>query len=196
MHNQKWQLHRILQLKTLKSFTSGITSKNKSSEVNESQEIEVLEAEDLSSFMVEANALEDHQADPPAVLVMRRKQIRQFSNNQRVALYYVDKINKYVTVPYTAMQWSAGNMPESVEHDINVHQDVMSQLKSIVENKSTQNITFKDGKSMRVNESTAKAVLNTYNELNHENKKNVSAMVNESKEKFSKVVDFAWKHSK
>lgn len=60
---------------------------------------------------------EDHglPMDPPAVLIMKRKSIRQFSNNQRVALYYVDKINKYVTVPYTAMQWSStGSMDEEV----------------------------------------------------------------------------------
>jgi hypothetical protein len=54
--------------------------------------------------------------DPPAVLVMKRKSIRQFSNDQRVALYYVDKINKYVTVPYTAMQWSStGSMDEETD---------------------------------------------------------------------------------
>ncbi len=53
--------------------------------------------------------------DPPAVLIMKRKWIRQYPNNQRVALYYVDKINKYVTVPYTAMQWSSmGSMDEEV----------------------------------------------------------------------------------
>lgn len=49
--------------------------------------------------------------DPPAVLLMKRKSVRQFPNGQRVALYYVDKINKYVTVPYEAMQWSA-SIPE------------------------------------------------------------------------------------
>jgi len=55
--------------------------------------------------------------DPPAVLIMKRKSIRQFSNNQRVALYYVDKIDKYVTVPYTAMQWSStGSMDEETEN--------------------------------------------------------------------------------
>jgi hypothetical protein len=55
--------------------------------------------------------------DPPAVLIMKRKSIRQFSNNQRVALYYVDKIDKYVTVPYTAMQWSSatGSMDEETD---------------------------------------------------------------------------------
>lgn len=49
--------------------------------------------------------------DPPAVLIMKRKSVRLFPNGQRVALYYVDKINKYVTVPYEAMQWSA-SIPE------------------------------------------------------------------------------------
>ena len=60
------------------------------------------------------------QMDPPAVLIMKRKSIRQFPNDQRVALYYVDKINKYVTVPYTAMQWSSlGSMDEQTENNIN-----------------------------------------------------------------------------
>lgn len=45
--------------------------------------------------------------DPPNILIMKRKSIRQYSNGQRVALYFVDKINKYVTVPYTASQWSS-----------------------------------------------------------------------------------------
>ena len=38
--------------------------------------------------------------DPPAVLIMKRKSIRQFADGRKVALYYVEKINKYVTVPY------------------------------------------------------------------------------------------------
>jgi hypothetical protein len=62
---------------------------------------------------------EDHGSamDPPAVLIMKRKSIRQFPGNQRVALYYVDKVNKYVTVPYTAMQWSStGSMDEETEN--------------------------------------------------------------------------------
>lgn len=54
--------------------------------------------------------------DPPAVLIMKRKSVRQFPNDQRVALYYVDRINKYVTVPYTAMQWSStGSMDEETD---------------------------------------------------------------------------------
>jgi hypothetical protein len=62
--------------------------------------------------MAENHRLEESKTmDPPSVLIMKRKSVRQFPNGQRVALYYVDKINKYVTVPYEAMQWSA-SVPE------------------------------------------------------------------------------------
>ena len=50
--------------------------------------------------------------DPPPVLLLKRKSVRQFPDGQRVALYYVEKLDKYVTVPYTAMQWSAAIPPE------------------------------------------------------------------------------------
>lgn len=55
--------------------------------------------------------------DPPNILIMKRKSIRQYPNNQRVALYFVDKINKYVTVPYTAMQWSSSAPSSSVAEE-------------------------------------------------------------------------------
>ena len=57
------------------------------------------------------------QMDPPAVIIMKRKSIRQFPGNQRVALYYADKINQYVTVPYTSSQWSKGPVTESLDID-------------------------------------------------------------------------------
>ena len=57
----------------------------------------------------------DKSLDPPAILVMRRKSIRQYPNKQRVALYYVDKIDKYITVPYTEYQWSSSGPPVEEE---------------------------------------------------------------------------------
>ena len=66
--------------------------------------------------MTEAN--QNKSMDPPAVLVMKRKSVRLFPNDQRVALYYVDKINKYVTVPYTAMQWSSSEATSSPSEEL------------------------------------------------------------------------------
>lgn len=71
---------------------------------------ESLEVEELPLLLGEE--VKDKKLDPPAVLIMRRKSVRQFPNGQRVALYYVDKINKYVTVPYTASQWSSSGPVE------------------------------------------------------------------------------------
>ena len=73
---------------------------------------ESLELSDLPPVM-EGNSKHNHSQphDPPAVLIMKRKSIRLFPNGQRVALYYVDKINKYVTLPYTATMWGTP-MPE------------------------------------------------------------------------------------
>ncbi len=54
---------------------------------------------------VSNNLNEGHNSmDPPAVLIMKRKSIRLFPDGQIVALYYVEKIDKYVTVPYTSLQ--------------------------------------------------------------------------------------------
>ena len=55
-------------------------------------------------------------ADPPAVMIMKRVSIRQFGDGQRVALYHVDKINKYITIPYNASQWSI-SIPEEFKQE-------------------------------------------------------------------------------
>jgi hypothetical protein len=57
----------------------------------------------LKEFLSEKRAVPKLPPDPPMVLIMKRKAVRLFPNGQRVALYHVDKINKYVTVPYEAL---------------------------------------------------------------------------------------------
>ena len=69
----------------------------------------------FSQFKTDLVESRDKSLDPPAVLVMRRKSIRQYPGGQRVALYFVDKINKYITVPYTEYQWSSSGVPVEEE---------------------------------------------------------------------------------
>ena len=38
--------------------------------------------------------------DPPPVLMLKRKSIRLYPDNTRVALYYNDKLDKYFSIPY------------------------------------------------------------------------------------------------
>lgn len=69
----------------------------------------------FNQFKTDLVESRDKSLDPPAVLVMRRKSIRQYPGGQRVALYFVDKINKYITVPYTEYQWSSSGVPVEEE---------------------------------------------------------------------------------
>ena len=107
-------------MKSYKDFISSAVNKQEPEVVIEQpQEPEILEVEELPNLLgIALDEKENHHEpmDPPNVLIMRRVSVRQYPNNQRVALYYVNKINKYVTVPYTAMQWSStGSMDEEVD---------------------------------------------------------------------------------
>ena len=35
----------------------------------------------------------------PGTLILRRKAVRQYPGNKSVALYYIEKLDKYVTIP-------------------------------------------------------------------------------------------------
>jgi hypothetical protein len=62
------------------------------------KEFQELQLEELPLLLGEEK--KPSPKDLPAVLLMKRKSVRQFANGKTVALYYIDKINKYVTVPY------------------------------------------------------------------------------------------------
>ena len=144
--------------------------------------------EPLLEGSVEVNE-ESKPQDPPAIMVMRRKSIRQFPNGQRVALYYIDKLKKFVTVPYDDMQLSL-TVKEYVEEDT----DVFADLHHIALTNESSYINFDDGSSIKVNSDTATKILNMHESLNEDNKNKVSEMIQESKQQFLKIVDFAKKH--
>lgn len=50
--------------------------------------------------LFEGDLLESKDNTPPAVLVMRRMSIRMFPNGQKIALYKIDKLEKFITVPF------------------------------------------------------------------------------------------------
>lgn len=45
------------------------------------------------------------QKDPPNVLLMRRVSIRNFGG-KKVALYKIEQLNQYITVPYNESTWT------------------------------------------------------------------------------------------
>ena len=180
-------------MKTLNDFLKGeeIVLLEEVEEAVEPEVLMVTEEPDVKGKQVHHLPI-----DPPNVLIMRRKSVRKFPNGQRVALYYVDKIDKYVTVPYTSMQWSAST-PEEVEYSGEViGEGVISQLRNIVEDKSFNRVQFEDGKRKLVTVELAEMILKVYNVLNESNKKQLAEMANKNKEQFGRVVDFALKNLK
>jgi len=159
-------------VKTLKDFIS--TKEEPLPEVmEESVEPEFLDVEELPSFIAEDKKSEKH--DPPAVLIMRRVGVRQYPNKQTVALYYVDKIHKYVTVPYNKSQQIVSVSEEEVS--------VIEKLKCIVENKSSLIIDSK-----QISLVQAKSVLNAYSKLNEKNREKLEVMAENN---ITEAIEFA-----
>jgi hypothetical protein len=42
----------------------------------------------------------DGKKDPPAVLTLKRKAIRMFPDGRKIALYFSDVMEKYISIPY------------------------------------------------------------------------------------------------
>lgn len=118
-------------------------------------------------------------SDPPAVLVMRRKSIRQFPNGQRVALYYVDKINKYVTVPYEDMQWSIAE------------ETVIDKLEECSDKKTNVIVEHFDGTSSEVTPMMAKRMIDLYKKINEANKAKMLDMLEASAKHFQTIAKFS-----
>ena len=115
---------------------------------SESLQNSVLSAEDF--FDESAVISEVKNTDPPAVLVMRRKSIRVFPDGKRVALYFVDKLNKYVTVPYEEMQWSESTVIDKL---------AKSKKSSVI-------IEHNDGTTSEVTPEMAKNIIDLYKRIN------------------------------
>ncbi len=113
---------------------------------------------------------------PPQILVMRRMSIRQFPNGQNVALYYVDKINKYVTVPYM---------------DIQLHAESVVDVLGKIEEDTT--IEFSDGTKRDITTKEAKTLVSLYRKVDENNKIQIKEMLSESNASFEKLLGFAKK---
>lgn len=128
--------------------------------------------------------------EPPATLLMRRKAIRMFPDGKRVVLYYVDKLNRYISIPYDeAMGMHDKGIPMSEQV---INEGVLQTLKSIVKTGQSKDVMFSDGGQMKVDLSTAKAILNVHAGLTDANNvKKIETMINKDKNNFTKISMFA-----
>ena len=171
-------------MKTLKEYNSNIPVEPAPEVVQEDISLELLDS--MYGAQIESLDEDVGAAGLPAVLIMRRKSFRQFPSGQKVALYYIDKLDKYVPIPY-------GKNADKMLMQPSMKESVIDSLKQIVESDSIGTISFDDGSLKRVDVYTAESVLKVYNSLNRETKTMIEEMVQKNKEHFNKVVDFAHK---
>ena len=133
-----------------------------------------------SNPMMEGKTSQSRELDPPAVLIMRRKSVRQFPNGQRVALYYVDKINKYVTVPYEDMAWSSAS-----------EETVFDKVKQVNESKQNIVVEHLDGSTSEVTPQMAKHMMDLYKKINEANKAKMLDMLEASAKHFQTIAKFS-----
>ena len=89
----------------------------------------------------------------------------------------------------------AEEVSEEEIEEIELSEDVVSDLQDIVKSKSIKQVKFKDGKKQKVDLTTASMVLSMHKALNTQNKKKVESMLNDSK-KFMQIVQFAMQAGK
>jgi hypothetical protein len=162
----------------------GDTAYGKEQDVKE--DFEVIEAEDLQEQ--KRNELKD----PPFVIMLKRKAIRLYPNNTKIALYYNQKLDKYFSVPYGAKI----DAPLQAEETEYFEESVMDQLHKIVSSKQANTVKFANGQSRKVDHYTASAITQVHKSVNDENKKKLADMVHKSPAHLTKVADFAFSKMK
>ena len=154
---------------------------------------DVADREQVTEEVLDENVL---HRDPPTILVLRRKTIRSFSNDTRVALYYNDKLNKYFSIPYSTDS-DIDSPIQAEEVEINEEKlNGIDQLKKIRDSKQHGTVNHRDGSASKVDAFTASAILAVHDKLNDENKKKISGMISNSHYHMSKVANFAFSKSK
>lgn len=118
----------------------------------------------------------------PAVLVLRRKSVRQFPDGV-VALYKADLIDKVVSIPFVKSGVAQLSETKKYKNNFERLNEIRTSGKMI--------ISFKDGKSFDVNSYLAEEILDLYSNLNRENKKKLKQSLDESVDSFKKIVSFA-----
>jgi len=141
----------------------------------------------------EINEARAKTADPPPIVLLRRKAIRVYPDGKKVALYYADKLKKYIPISYEDIYNDRDRNITTVteEYLSEGGGGILSIIRNIVQNKQAENVTFDDGSSMKLDLLTAQSIMNIYDAVNEGNKEKLDKMINKDKNNFYKVAAFA-----
>jgi hypothetical protein len=111
--------------------------------------------------------------DPPVVLVIKRKAVRLYPDGTRIALYWSDKLKRIFSVPY-GMQM---NNPIQAEEFI----------KELAE---SEELYLNDGNVISLSEETKQILIDTYSQLDEDNKQVFWQQLTESVTTFGQLNEF------
>lgn len=132
---------------------------------------------------------ETSPADPPVMLVLRRKAIRQFAGGERVALYGNDKSGIEVSIPYKAGKFGQ-KVAMAVKEEEEISEQAIHTLHHLAKTKQSGDVRFPNGGSSKVDSQTAHSIMSLYGKLTPQNRKFIERHVNSSPEGIKKVADF------
>ena len=142
--------------------------------------------EETEEYIVEEES-KVKRGDPPVMLLLKRKAIRIYPDQTKVALYYNSKLNKHFTVPY------GDGIDSTIQaEEVELEEAVMDSLHKIVAGKQAQSVKFANGQTRKVDHYTASAITQVHKAVNDDNKKKLADMVHKSPAHFEKVASFAF----
>jgi len=109
--------------------------------------------------------------EPPPVLLLRRKAIRLYPDDTRIALYYSQKLDRHFSIPYG---------PKIDENPIQAEGNVMH---------------LEDGNVIELTEEMTQSISETYDSLSENNKNKFLEKLTESIESFEKIYEFCQQHN-
>jgi hypothetical protein len=111
--------------------------------------------------------------DPPVVLVIKRKAVRLYPDGTRVALYWSDKLKRVFSVPYGPL----------VDTPIQAEE----YIKELTE---ADELLLNDGNTLTLSEETKQILIDTYSQLDEENKQVFWQQLTESITSFGQLNEF------
>jgi hypothetical protein len=111
--------------------------------------------------------------DPPVILVIKRKAVRLYPDGTRIAMYWSDKLKRVFSVPYGTVL----DAPVQAEE----------YIKELTE---AEELLLSDGNTLTLSEETKQVLIDTYSQLDEENKQVFWRQLTESITTFGQLNEF------
>lgn len=122
---------------------------------------------------------ESMKGDPPFTLVLKRKAIRMYPNDTKIALYYNERLKKYFSIPYSDK--------DSIDAPVTAESFEKNFSKGIVEHVT--------GETTVIDKIVIESLLKVYSDLSEENKLKFQTLVETSPAGLRKMYEFANKQN-